>query len=109
MYTVFKTNESVNDTFMFRLLKSHPLVYQYQNRMEGSIDRRGGLRWDAFSIIKIKLPSLEEQTAIAQILQTADKEITLLNTKLEQQKLQKKGLMQVLLTGRVRVKTESFS
>jgi type I restriction enzyme S subunit len=106
MYTVFKTNESVNDTFMFRLLKSHPLIYQYQNRMEGSIDRRGGLRWDAFSIIKIKLPSLEEQSAIARVLQTADKEIELLKTKLEQQKLQKKGLMQVLLTGKVRVKTE---
>lgn len=103
MYTVFKTNESVNDTFMYRLLKSHPLVYQYQNRMEGSIDRRGGLRWDAFSIIKIKLPYIEEQTAIAQVLQTADKEIELLKTKLEQQKLQKKGLMQVLLTGKVRV------
>lgn len=104
MYTVFKTNESVNDIFMYRLLKSHPLIYQYQNRMEGSIDRRGGLRWDAFSIIKIKLPKLEEQTAIAQVLQTADKEINLLKTKLEQEKLQKKGLMQVLLTGKVRVK-----
>jgi len=55
MYTVFKTIGTVNDTFFYRLLKSHPLVYQYQNRMEGSIDRRGGLRWDAFSIIKIKL------------------------------------------------------
>ncbi len=104
MYTVFRTHESVNNTFMFRLLKSHQLIYQYQNRMEGSIDRRGGLRWDAFSIIKIKLPSREEQTAIAQVLQTADKEIELLKTKLEQQKLQKKGLMQVLLTGKVRVK-----
>jgi type I restriction enzyme S subunit len=103
MYTVFKTDESVNDTFIYRLLKSHPLVYQYQNRMEGSIDRRGGLRWDAFSIIKIKLPTLEEQTVIAQVLQTAEKEIELLKTKLEQQKLQKKGLMQVLLTGKVRV------
>lgn len=45
----------------------------------------------------------KEQTAIAQVLQTADKEITLLKTKLEQQKLQKKGLMQVLLTGKKRV------
>ena len=108
MYTVFKTDESVNDTFIYRLLKSHPLVYQYQNRMEGSIDRRGGLRWDAFSIIKIKLPTLEEQTVIAQVLQTAEKEIELLKTKLEQQKLQKKGLMQVLLTGKVRIKTNDI-
>ena len=103
MYTVFKTNGTVNDTFLYRLLKSHPLVYQYQNRMEGSIDRRGGLRWDAFSIIKIKLPSLEEQTAIAHVLQAADKEIQLLKTKTDKLREQKKGMMQVLLTGKKRL------
>lgn len=103
MYTVFKTNGTVNDTFFFRLLKSHPLVYQYQNRMEGSIDRRGGLRWDAFSIIKIKLPSIEEQTAIAHVLQVADKEISLLKAKAEKLREQKKGLMQQLLTGKKRL------
>jgi type I restriction enzyme S subunit len=106
MYTVFKTNGTVNDTFFYRLLKSHPLVYQYQNRMEGSIDRRGGLRWDGFSIIKINLPSYEEQTAIAQVLQAADKEISLLKAKAEKLREQKKGLMQLLLTGKVRFKID---
>jgi len=104
MYTVFKTDKTVNDNFFYKLLKSHPLVYQYQNRMEGSIDRRGGLRWDGFSIIKIKLPSYEEQTAIAQVLQAADKEINLLKAKAEKLREQKKGLMQQLLTGKVRLK-----
>jgi type I restriction enzyme S subunit len=104
MYTVFKTDKTVNDNFFFKLLKSHPLVYQYQNRMEGSIDRRGGLRWDGFSIIKIKLPLYEEQTAIAQVLQAVDKEISLLKAKAERLREQKKGLMQVLLTGKVRLK-----
>ena len=103
MYTVFKTDKTINDTFFYKLLKSHPLVYQYQNRMEGSIDRRGGLRWDAFSIIKIHLPSPEEQTAIAQVLQAADKEISLLKAKAEKLREQKKGLMQVLLTGKKRL------
>jgi type I restriction enzyme, S subunit len=104
MYTVFKTDKTVNDDFFYKLLKSHPLVYQYQNRMEGSIDRRGGLRWDGFSIIKIKLPSFEEQTAIAQVLQAADKEISLLKAKADKLREQKKGLMQELLTGKVRLK-----
>ena len=103
MYTVFKTDDSVNDDFFYKLLKSHNLVYQYQNRMEGSIDRRGGLRWDAFSIIKIRLPKKEEQAAISQVLQTADKEIQLLKTKCDKLKEQKKGLMQVLLTGKKRL------
>jgi type I restriction enzyme S subunit len=104
MYTVFKTDSSVNDFYFYKILKSHNLIFQYNARMEGSIDRRGGLRWDAFSIIKIHLPSKEEQTAIAQVLQAADTEIQLLKNKTEKLKEQKKGLMQVLLTGKKRLK-----
>lgn len=103
MYTVFKTDSSINDNFFYKLLKSHKLVYQYKNRMEGSIDRRGGLRWDGFSIIKVQIPSYKEQTAIAEVLQSADKEIQLLKSKTEKLREQKKGLMQVLLTGRKRL------
>jgi type I restriction enzyme S subunit len=108
MYTVFKTDSLINDLYFFKLLKSHKLIYQYQNRMEGSIDRRGGLRWDAFSIIKIHIPSYAEQTAIAQVLQAADKEIQLLKAKTEKLREQKKGMMQVLLTGRVRIKIKTI-
>ena len=54
---------------------------------------------------KVYLPSdINEQQAIADILSTADEEIDLLNKKLEALKEQKKGLMQLLLTGQVRVK-----
>ena len=55
--------------------------------------------------IPIKLPeSNEEQTAIAQVLQAADKEITLLKAKAEKLRELKKGLMQQLLTGKIRLK-----
>lgn len=54
--------------------------------------------------LKVTLPSVKEQQAIANILTTADKEINLLEEKLEVLKEQKKGLMQQLLTGKVRVK-----
>ena len=53
--------------------------------------------------IKIKLPSLSEQTAIAEILATADRELQLQKEKLAQLQIQKKGLMQVLLTGKKRL------
>ncbi len=59
---------------------------------------------DFFSL-KVAIPSYEEQTAIAKVLQTADKEISLLKTKAEKLREQKKGLMQVLLTGKKRLKT----
>jgi type I restriction enzyme, S subunit len=59
---------------------------------------------DDFFSLKIVIPSIKEQTAIAQILQTADKEIQLLKAKTEKLRLQKKGMMQVLLTGKKRLK-----
>ncbi|MFR8064451.1 restriction endonuclease subunit S [Thomasclavelia spiroformis] len=49
------------------------------------------------------LPPLEEQKAIAEILSTQDKEIKLLQKELEEEKQKKKALMQLLLTGIVRV------
>lgn len=52
---------------------------------------------------KLNLPPLPEQKAIAEILSTADKEIVLLKKLLTNKKEEKKGLMQLLLTGIVRV------
>ncbi len=54
--------------------------------------------------LEIKLPSLQEQQKIAEVLTNADKEIGLLKSELNELKEQKKGLMQKLLTGEVRVK-----
>lgn len=45
-----------------------------------------------------------EQQAIAEVLSSADKEIDLLKQKLAKLEAQKKGLMQVLLTGKIRLK-----
>ena len=52
-----------------------------------------------------RLPPLGEQTAIAEVLSAADHEIDLLQQDIEQEKQKKKALMQLLLTGIVRVKT----
>lgn len=52
--------------------------------------------------LKIEVPTLEEQTKIAEILNTANKELQQYQEKLNNLKMQKKGLMQQLLTGKVR-------
>lgn len=52
----------------------------------------------------LKIPTnIAEQKAIASILSTADNQIILLEQKLSNLELQKKGLMQKLLTGQIRV------
>ena len=63
--------------------------------------------FDTFLQLEMKLPSIEEQTAITQVLHMADKEINLLKAKAAKLREQKKGMMQVLLTGKVRLKLEN--
>ncbi len=54
--------------------------------------------------LQVTIPSFSEQTAIAEVLTAADREIELAKEKLERLRRQKRGLMQQLLTGKKRVK-----
>lgn len=102
MYTIFEFDLGINLNYIYALLKTDFYINEYKRRMEGSIDRRGGLRWAEFSKIFINLPSIEEQNKIAEILNDANKELQQYKQKLENLKQQKKGLMQQLLTGKIR-------
>ena len=53
--------------------------------------------------MKIHIPSIKEQNAIASVLVNADKEIEIQKQKLAAMQEQKRGLMQVLLSGKRRV------
>ena len=65
---------------------------------------QGNLNAEIVKNFKIKLPNLKEQQKIAEVLTAFDDEINLLNLKLENLKKQKQGLMQKLLSGKVRAK-----
>jgi len=56
--------------------------------------------------ITVTVPDIEEQKKIAGVLGGMDEQIALLNKYLEKLKVQKKGLMQKLLTGEIRVKVD---
>lgn len=92
-------DESVNKTF---------LMYALKNQIDLAIVKytQGGQPNFTAEIIKaflIKFPNIKEQLDIADILSAADKEIDLLEQELTQQQQKKKSLMQLLLTGIVRV------
>ena len=57
----------------------------------------------AIQNVKVLIPSKEEQTAIANVLSSMDKEIITLNTKLEKYRKLKTAMMQQLLTGKIRL------
>jgi len=103
LYVCFSTKENVIDFYLMKFLELDHTKYRIESLGEGGV--RVYLWYDLFAKIKIKLPSLEEQTAIAQVLQVADNEVQVLRNKRDMLKEQKKGLMQVLLTGKKRLKT----
>jgi restriction endonuclease S subunit len=104
MYTVFRTRAGVDHSFFFKLLKTELYRHIFETNTNGSINRRGALRWDDFARIKIHLPGEQEQRRIAAVLSVCDREIELLQKQLAALKEQKRGLMQKLLTGEIRVK-----
>ncbi len=78
------------------------------DRIKNKITRKSTRRefeFDHKEFIKysILLPSLEEQNKIAELLTLIDKDIEILKQLLHLRKLQKKGVMQKLLTGEVRI------
>jgi type I restriction enzyme S subunit len=106
VYISFSPTDSVDGLFYKHWFLAHGLDRQL-NKIITSGARGDGLlnvNTDDFFGLKIIFPPKEEQTAIAQVLQAADKEISLLKAKAEKLREQKKGLMQVLLTGKVRLK-----
>ena len=100
------TNINLDSTYLSYLLNSE--FVRKQIRTFGQGQSVVHLYTRDISKIKIILPPLAEQTAIAKILNTADAEIQETKAYLKTLKHQKKGLMQSLLTGKIIVKTKDI-
>lgn len=59
--------------------------------------------WNVVKNYEISLPHPPEQTAIAAVLSDMDAEIAALEARRDKTKLLKQGMMQALLTGRIRL------
>lgn len=92
-------SQSSNIEFVYYLLDI--LIHVIRKKSSGSTFPE--ISANSLKSINITTPPLEEQNAIAEILSVCDNEITLAKQKLDTLRLQKKGLMQVLLTGKKRV------
>ncbi len=106
MYTVFQTGDRVYTPFLYKVFKTEIYRHIFEVNTSASVNRRGSLRWHGFALIHVPLPSLDEQKKISDAIDSIDKEIKLLGKQVDTLKQQKKGLMQKLLTGQVRVKMD---
>lgn len=108
-YVELCTNQSIaailpNDKFV-----PEYLYYNLDNRydelreLSSGDGGRGGLNLKIIKSLKVPMPSLSEQTAIAEVLSGMDAEITALEKRREKTKAPKQAMMQELLTGRTRL------
>jgi type I restriction enzyme S subunit len=102
----FDFNDSVNPIY-FYLFMSQENFYQSLERIStGTGSKR--IHPENLYKVKVNFPTKKEQTAIANVLLLVDKEINLLKAKSEKLRLQKKGLMHILLTGKVRLNINNY-
>lgn len=105
IYTIFQCDKNIIDSdFLFAILKTETYRQKFQSSTNASVDRRGSLRWNAFSKIEINLPPLEYQIRVANLIKVLNNAIELYTDIKVKTLRQKRGLMQQLLTGRKRVK-----
>lgn len=103
-YTVLKPTDEINSKFFSYLFKLPSVVFIFYRFSQGLVDDTRSLKYENFKKIKVSYPKdKREQDAIVKILSTADREIELLQQDLEAEKQKKRALMQLLLTGIVRV------
>lgn len=103
-YTILKPSSSINAKYFAYLFKMSEIVFLFYRFSQGLVDDTRNLKYENFKKIKVCYPpDMKEQAAIAEVLSTADREIDLLQQDIEQEKQKKKALMQLLLTGIVRV------
>lgn len=104
LYICFELKENVNSDFMNyyfdkgMMINNLMKVAQEGGRAHGLLN----IGLDDFFGLKLTIPTKSEQQEIVYILNAANKELNQYEQKLAQLQLQKKGLMQQLLTGKVR-------
>ena len=101
LFTINPINKNLSKDFIYIFMKQ-PSMYNYLKNLRAA-GAMPAVNFKSLSIIKLPIPPIEEQKQIAEILSTVDKKLENLKEKKQSFEVLKKGLMQKLLTGEVRV------
>lgn len=103
-YTILKPKKAHYSSFYEKLFKQEFMINKFYRNSQGLVSDTWNCKYKDFGIIKALVPGYEEQQAIANVLDKASEELKQQEQYLAALQQQKKGLMQKLLTGEVRVK-----
>lgn len=101
----FITNDKMNNDYLYHFLRSQVFITQLKDKIIGTDPPNVSSK--QIESLRIPIPSKVEQYQIIKILNNIDLKLSLGQQKLTQLQTLKKGLMQDLLTGKVRVKLDN--
>ena len=101
-YTVLASRQEISAEYYKQFFKSVDYINRLNVAVYGIRDGKQ-ISYGDFGRLRVPYPPIKEQIAIAEVLTAADREMELLRQEIEQEKQKKKALMQLLLTGIVRV------
>ena len=104
IYVTFEARKNACREYLANYLMRWDFINAVRKYEEGTVYERMAVKPEDFLKFEIFIPQIEEQTAIAKVLSAADREIDLIRQEIEQEKQKKKALIQLLLTGIVRVR-----
>lgn len=104
-FHILRANQQADAEFIYYWTISPKFRQQLALDMVGSAGHKR-VPFQALLKFKIPLPSKPEQTAIAQLLSDMDAEIEALECRLKKTQALKQGMMQTLLTGKIRLPLE---
>ena len=103
-YTILIPSDTVSAKYFAYLFKMHAVIFLFYRFSQGIVDDTRCLKYPEFAKLSLYVPNdKKEQEAIAEILSNADKELSIIQKSVDKEKQKKKALMQLLLTGIVRV------
>ena len=102
VYNIHDFSKNLDGNFFYFYFSQHFYKRVMRLNAKNSVD---SVRRAMITEMNIPLPPIPEQLKIATILSTVDEKLEVLKAKKDEYSELKKGLMQVLLTGRVRVTT----
>lgn len=103
-YTIITPTKLMDVEYAGHLFQYQPMVHVFYRYSQGMASDTWNLKYKHFGPIVIPVPTIGEQRAIASLLSAIDKYVIELEAQLNHITTQKRGLMQQLLTGAVRVK-----
>jgi type I restriction enzyme S subunit len=102
-YTICVPSPKIHGPFAAQLFKLAQVIHLFHRYSQGLVKDTLNLKFPQFATVRVKIPGMGEQRAIAELLHLLDREITQLEQLRDTLDRQRRGVAELLLSGKVRV------